>query len=255
MTQAGNIRQYVIEHWLEPARRSGANSVTVRAGDVHKAMGLSNAYPAVCSVLGSNKFATEASVIVDRRDGPANGANAYFTFSLHPTKRASVDALRRGGRQQSERLPRGFVSTSDPLNWSDALVLISCVKSKLPYRAPAADLYVSPQFQMSRQLAEARGADFMILSARYGLIEPTSDIEPYDFTLKTLGVAERREWAATVLKELLTLARRKGRVIFLAGERYREFLVGPLRQNGVEVEVPMKGLRQGEQLAWLSNRL
>jgi hypothetical protein len=40
-------------------------------------------------------------------------------------------------------------------------------------------------------------------------------------------------------------------VVFLAGERYREFLARHLASRGVEVSVPMEGLRIGEQLSWL----
>jgi len=42
------------------------------------------------------------------------------------------------------------------------------------------------------------------------------------------------------------------RVVFLAGLRYREFLVKPLQDRGVEVEVPMEGLQIGKQLQWLA---
>ena len=45
-------------------------------------------------------------------------------------------------------------------------------------------------------------------------------------------------------------------MVFLAGERYREFLARHLASRGVEVSVPMEGLRIGEQLSWLgSSRL
>ena len=37
-----------------------------------------------------------------------------------------------------------------------------------------------------------------------------------------------------------------------AGNRYREFCGTP-RHNKIEVIVPMQSLRQGEQLAWLSD--
>lgn len=252
MSQASEIRAFVAEMWLEPARSRGDARVTIRAGDVHRAMGLANAYPAVCSVLGSNKFAAEAGVLPVERTGPANGANAYFTFDLQAVGSRPSFPIRRVQapiRMLTER-------RSDPeLGWKDALVLISCVKSKLPHRAPAADLYDSARFVMSRDLAEAQGAEFMILSARYGLVEPTREIEPYDYTLNNLGVDARREWSADVLKDLLPIAKKKARVIFLAGARYREFLIEPLRRNGVDVEVPMEGLRQGEQLAWLSDRI
>jgi hypothetical protein len=39
--------------------------------------------------------------------------------------------------------------------------------------------------------------------------------------------------------------------VFLAGERYREFLAEHLKGHGVVVSVPMEGLRIGEQLSWL----
>ena len=44
-------------------------------------------------------------------------------------------------------------------------------------------------------------------------------------------------------------------VVFLAGQRYREYLEGPLRGRGLAVCVPMEGLRQGQQLSWLNNKL
>jgi 5-methylcytosine-specific restriction enzyme B len=45
-------------------------------------MGLAAAIPAVCSAIGSNKFAELARTTLVKRDGPTNGANVYFQFSL-----------------------------------------------------------------------------------------------------------------------------------------------------------------------------
>ena len=44
-------------------------------------------------------------------------------------------------------------------------------------------------------------------------------------------------------------------VVFLAGQRYREFLRASLRSRGLSVSVPMEGLRIGEQLGWLTKML
>jgi hypothetical protein len=49
MTQAHRIRQFVLDHFIAPARAGGRSEVVVRAGDVHRATGLANAMPAVCS--------------------------------------------------------------------------------------------------------------------------------------------------------------------------------------------------------------
>ena len=40
--------------------------------------------------------------------------------------------------------------------------------------------------------------------------------------------------------------------VFLAGERYREFVAPALSDRGIEVQVPMQGMRIGKQLAWLN---
>jgi 5-methylcytosine-specific restriction enzyme B len=62
MSQADEIRQFVISNYIEPARARGEQHVTVRAGDVHNEMGLKDALPAVCSAIGSAKFSSEAGV-------------------------------------------------------------------------------------------------------------------------------------------------------------------------------------------------
>ena len=76
------------------------------------------------------------------------------------------------------------------------IVLISCVKQKLPYRAPAAELYVSPLFRGSLCYARSLRPDAIhVLSALYGLVGLNDDIEPYDLTLKKMPAAERKAWA------------------------------------------------------------
>jgi hypothetical protein len=50
----------------------------------------------------------------------------------------------------------------------------------------------------------------------------------------------------------LSELRGERRVVMIAGARYREFLIEPLRRRGIVVEAPLEGLRRGEQLNWLS---
>lgn len=85
MSQADDIRRFVIDRYIEPARSRGEARITVKAGDVHREMGLSNALPAVCGAIGSNKFSTEADATEIAREGPANGSTVLFTFELGKT--------------------------------------------------------------------------------------------------------------------------------------------------------------------------
>ena len=55
-----------------------------------------------------------------------------------------------------------------------------------------------------------------------------------------------------MLRQLERVVKRGDTVIMLAGSRYREGIVPGLRELGANVEVPMEGLRIGEQLAWLA---
>ena len=132
-----------------------------------------------------------------------------------------------------------------------AVYLISCVKTKRKQACPARELYVSDWFLKARRYAETSGCHWFILSAEYGLVAPDRVIAPYERTLKTMPIAERRAWAERVSKELAVAVPKLSHVVFLAGEPYREFLARHLNDRGVVVSVPMKGLVRGKQLSWL----
>lgn len=132
--------------------------------------------------------------------------------------------------------------------------LVSCVGQKQSQKCAARDLYVSSWFLKARQYAEASGNPWFILSAKYGLVPSDSVIEPYEQTLNKMGVGERRAWAKQVDRNLLEVLPQLTHVVFLAGERYREFLIGHLASRRVTASIPMAGLRIGEQLRWLSVR-
>ena len=94
------------------------------------------------------------------------------------------------------------------------LYLVSCVKTKGPGPAPAKDLYKSAWFRKARAYVEKKARPWRILSAQYGLVHPERVIGPYEQTLKTMPVADRRAWAATVLAELEASLAGVGTVIF-----------------------------------------
>jgi hypothetical protein len=138
------------------------------------------------------------------------------------------------------------------LDLTDALVLVSCVSQKLAEPAPARLLYKSEWFNKVRALVDTRKADWLILSALYGLIPPDACIAPYEKTLNTVGIVERRNWAENIYRQLTPIVAGRQRVVIFAGQRYREFLLPALLRDGLKVDVPMANLRIGEQLAWLA---
>ena len=82
MSQADDIRQFVIANQIAPARERGVKTVAIRAGDVHHEMKLNNAMPAVCSAIGSQKFWHDAGVREVSKTGPSNSSNLVITFAL-----------------------------------------------------------------------------------------------------------------------------------------------------------------------------
>ena len=144
--------------------------------------------------------------------------------------------------------------SSDTLPTAD-LCLVSCVKTKLRERAPAKELYVSPWFCKARAVVEGERWRWFILSAKYGLVDPDAVIEPYEKTLNAMGRDKRIEWSREVMSALDPSLAGVDSIVIFAGEPYREFLAPKLRDRGITVHVPMKGLDWGNQLAWLNARL
>lgn len=96
-TQADRIRRFALETIVKPARDRGEVEVEIVAGDIHKAMSLQNAMPAVCSAIGSSKFNDFANVKLIDRQGPANSSTVRFRFGLDspPAQSWAAAELRR----------------------------------------------------------------------------------------------------------------------------------------------------------------
>ena len=130
------------------------------------------------------------------------------------------------------------------------IVLISCVSKKRRVKSKARDLYISPLFKKNLQYALKLHPDrIFILSAKYGLVSLEEEIDPYDLTLNTMTAKEIKEWSDGVLSTLASHADlQEDQFIFLAGAKYRKYLVGHI----THVEVPFEGLTIGRQLQRLT---
>lgn len=134
----------------------------------------------------------------------------------------------------------------------NTIYLLSCVSKKQSYRAKAKDLYISPLFRLSYQFAQQANPDaIFILSAKYGLVHPDQEIDPYDETLNKMSDKRISMWADSVLIKLeQTTDLQNDHFVFLAGLKYRKYLL----QRIMSYEIPMEGLTIGRQLQFLSTR-
>ena len=131
--------------------------------------------------------------------------------------------------------------------------LISCVKTKKDYASEAKNLYNSQLFLSSKKYAEQRLDKYYILSAKYGLLNPEQIICPYEETLNEKSKNERLAWSKRVFKDLMAQINKDDKIIFLAGEVYREFLESFLLTKGINCQTPLNKYSIGKQLQWYNN--
>lgn len=82
---ADRIRQYVLEHYIEPAREHGRDHIEVLVRDVNEALGLKEAWPNICQALGGRIFQDMAQIPEPERIGADQSSATVFRFKLDET--------------------------------------------------------------------------------------------------------------------------------------------------------------------------
>lgn len=140
-----------------------------------------------------------------------------------------------------------------PLKLLPPLVLIGCSARKLTVPATARELYRGDLFRKSVTYAEGRGSPWYVLSAKHGLLAPDDMVEPYSVTLDGLSPQERKAWATEVFLQLRKRTSIDRPIMFLAGLRYREFLIQRLRaETTFPITSPLSQAGIGVQKAKLA---
>lgn len=132
------------------------------------------------------------------------------------------------------------------------IVLISCASKKLSYRARAKDIYISQLFKLNLNYAKNLNPDkIFILSAKHGLLDLDTEIEPYNKTLNKMIDEQIKQWADKIISDLEKISDlKKDEIIFLAGERYRRYLIPHISNY----KIPLEGLGIGKQLKYLKEQ-
>ncbi|MHA1105226.1 MAG: DUF6884 domain-containing protein [Promethearchaeota archaeon] len=99
------------------------------------------------------------------------------------------------------------------------VIITGCSVKKLAKKAPARELYQGVVFKKVKDLAELLGLDFMILSAKYGLLHGTELIEPYDVVIK--NKADILKLQEIVIPQLVQIEKDYTLIILIMGKNYR----------------------------------
>lgn len=131
------------------------------------------------------------------------------------------------------------------------IVLISCVSRKLDHAAKARELYTSTWFKLAMAYAQTLKPDrVFVLSARHGLLDLEQRVEPYNESLKTFRRDQVLRWASRTIEQLRSkIDLKRDEVIFLAGERYRRFLMPSIKK----AKAPLERMAIGKQLQYMKN--
>jgi GNAT superfamily N-acetyltransferase len=127
--------------------------------------------------------------------------------------------------------------------------LVACCGKKLSGHHAARDLYQSALFRKSRQWVEANCDRWLILSAKYGVVDPETEIEDYDQTLNAMPIGERHAWSECVAAQMHALTDASDEIVILAGSRYCGWT------DGFAVQRPLAGLGIGKQLQLLTRSI
>lgn len=249
-----------LKHLLDRARESGATSVDVSAGELHRLVGdyPSNSgrarMPVCCSVMKS--MMGPADVVLA---SPPSGQGASLTVRFYLQRSKGKENPLRALRSDTANLVASAIrgSANEPHRdgaTRTTVALVSCTKKKRSEACPAAELYISPLFKAMRRYAEQHADAWFILSAQHGLLDPGQEVEPYERTLSRMNAAERTEWERAVCQVLQERLPKGAHVLMLAGAGYRDAIVPLLKERGHTVDVPLADLGIGRQLAWLKER-
>jgi hypothetical protein len=106
------------------------------------------------------------------------------------------------------------------------LVITECTKEKLGYdsstKAAAKKMYQGRLFKAVKAYSEAMGFDYVIISAKYGLVFPNDVIEGYEKVLQTKE--DIKNIQPLVEDKLRLLLKNYDRIVVISGEKYRNVL-------------------------------
>lgn len=104
-----------------------------------------------------------------------------------------------------------------------SLVVIGCGRAKRPVTSPARLLYTGSYFLLCQRAALALRPDngYLILSAKYGLVTPDTELEPYDLRMGQPGSVS----AAVISDQAERLGyAAEDSVVVLASRRYADMV-------------------------------
>jgi hypothetical protein len=142
---------------------------------------------------------------------------------------------------------------TEALDYAADVCLVACSNLKTKEPSKARDIYEGLTFQLAKAYAERYSQRWLIISAKYGLLDPDQTIESYDLSLQNMTVAERKQWSDNIRRQIVELNLCGDKLVILAPGLYSRNLPDELLHSRFrKVEIPMTGLLGiGQFQKWL----
>lgn len=129
------------------------------------------------------------------------------------------------------------------------IAFISCGKYKRNYECMAKDMYIGAYFKSCLSYALKNSDKVFILSAKYGLLNLTDKIKPYNIKLSDCPKSYIKVWQSKVFKQLISANLSPDEeVLIIAGGKY----VKPIKEYFNNFKEPFAGMPIGKRLHLMS---
>lgn len=137
------------------------------------------------------------------------------------------------------------------------IAIIPCTNQKTDSPGPAREVWKGSHFQFTLLHAETFYDKVLIMSYKYGFIDPDYEIEPYDINIQHQPAVERLKWWWLVREHIQEVAELKPELVAIyTGNFERDRIIKEFFQHGVRnIIVPWEGLGVGERMQQVYDRV
>ena len=136
------------------------------------------------------------------------------------------------------------------------LIIVQCGERKIWTKEPdlgpveAKKAYVSNYFQMNKAYAERFGDEWILLSTKYGFIDPEEEVEDYNVHFHKRASEPITDDELKEQVEIKNLGH-FNHITVLGGEAYYQRVIKAFTDVPCVIQSPLKGLKIGERMAKL----
>ena len=136
------------------------------------------------------------------------------------------------------------------------VAIIPCTSQKSETPGPAREVWTGSHFQYTLLHAEEFYDKVLVMSYKYGFIDPGFEIEPYDINIQNEPAIDRLKWWWLVKEDIKEVADQKPELVaiytgnFERARIIREFFLCGVRN----IVIPWEGLGVGERMQQVYDR-